>query len=259
MKRFKLKISENLGKSLQAILVAIILFASIGLVEKRQEYKVCQKIIIQIQNQYENYFINDKDVMDLLTEGGSLVIKGRELDELNLKQLELKVKEHKFVKDAEVYRDLKGNLIVNIAQNRPLARISQTDGPDAYISQEGDVLPVSDRYTARVVILRGPYVKKLIKDGLNQSNRGLAYLELLSYIEQDKFWKAEIAEIEIDAKGGIIFLPQLGKQKIIFGQPQDIEEKFRKLNIFLKQILPHKGWNHYNTVNLKFKDQIICD
>jgi cell division protein FtsQ len=35
---------------------------------------------------------------------------------------------------------------------------------------------------------------------------------------------------------------------IDFGKPVDIEEKFRNLKIFYKEILPTKGWNSYESV-----------
>ena len=53
--------------------------------------------------------------------------------------------------------------------------------------------------------------------------------------------------------------PQFSKQKIIFGYPDNLDEKFEKINIFYKKIVPAKGWNTYRTVNVKFKNQIICD
>ena len=29
--------------------------------------------------------------------------------------------------------------------------------------------------------------------------------------------------------------------------------------LFYKVILPTKGWNYYESVNLKYKNQIVCD
>ena len=37
-----------------------------------------------------------------------------------------------------------------------------------------------------------------------------------------------------------------------------MEIKFKKLELFYKNILPTKGWNYYESVNLKFKNQIVC-
>jgi cell division protein FtsQ len=84
-------------------------------------------------------------------------------------------------------------------------------------------------------------------------------MELLNFIEKDPFWKAQISQMHIDKKGNIKMYTQVSKQVVEFGKPEDIEEKFRNLKIFYKDILPTKGWNSYDRVSVKFKDQIVCE
>jgi cell division protein FtsQ len=83
--------------------------------------------------------------------------------------------------------------------------------------------------------------------------------DLVRFIEADPFWKAQVAELEISRNGDINMYTQVSKQKIEFGQPEDWEEKFRNLKIFYKKILPAKGWNSYDRVSVKFKNQIVCE
>ncbi len=84
-------------------------------------------------------------------------------------------------------------------------------------------------------------------------------MALFNYVEQDEFWKAQISQMNIDKNGNINMSTQVSKQIVEFGKPVDIEEKFRKLKIFYKDILPTKGWNSYNRVSIKFKNQIVCE
>ena len=63
----------------------------------------------------------------------------------------------------------------------------------------------------------------------------------------------------VDSNKNIVIHPYLSKQKIIFGYPDMLEEKFNKISLFYNKIIPLKGWNIYKSVNVKFKDQIICD
>jgi cell division protein FtsQ len=53
--------------------------------------------------------------------------------------------------------------------------------------------------------------------------------------------------------------PQVGGQLIEFGKPENLELKFKKLRIFYKEILPEKGWNAYERVNLEYEGQIIAE
>jgi cell division protein FtsQ len=65
--------------------------------------------------------------------------------------------------------------------------------------------------------------------------------------------------VEVLGNEDLILYQQVGKQTIEFGKPEEIEEKFSRINIYYKEILPQKGWNTYSRVNVKFKGQIVCE
>lgn len=240
-------------------LLAIILFVSIGFVEKQYSQRICTSIIVNIDNQFENYFINQSDVIDLITNGGEYRIVGESFEDLNLKEIETELLKTKFIRDVEVYKDLKGKLLISIDQSRPIARMMSRKMSDRYISDKGEVLPLSKRYTARVVLIDGAFADNTKLYDLDETEMGRQLMELLRFIEKDKFWKAQIAQMNIDKKGNIKMYTQVSKQVVEFGKPVDILEKFRKLKIFYKDILPTKGWNSYDRVSVKFKNQIVCE
>jgi cell division protein FtsQ len=246
------------------LLFCLALFGLIGtlvaFVSKRQEKRICEKIYITIDNEYNNYFISDREVKSILTQYGTSKLEGLNIKEIDLKRLELRIKSHKFVQDAQVYRDLAGNINIKIKQNRPIARIINPDSEkDVYIDEDGSVLPLSDRFTARVIPITKSENLPAISKGFFQDSTGKSYLALLKYIEKDNFWKAQLAQMHIDAKGKVSFLPQIGNETIEFGKPEDIEQKFKKILIFYRKVLPAMGWDKYRRVNVEFKDQIICE
>jgi cell division protein FtsQ len=53
-------------------------------------------------------------------------------------------------------------------------------------------------------------------------------------------------------------IPRVGNHTIILGNVSDLQEKFNKLMIFYKEAMPKVGWNKYKTLNLKYKNQIVC-
>ena len=148
---------------------------------------------------------------------------------------------------------------VDVKQRRPIARIVQRYGPDAYISDQGEVLPLSDRFTARVVLIEADNAEPLVEKDLLETESGKNFFQLLQFIDGHKFWKAQIAQLYMNADGTILLYPQVGKQVIEFGTATDIERKFNKLKIFYKQIVPVKGWNRYSRVSLAYQNQIICE
>ena len=213
-------------------------------------------IEIAIEEQEGIYFTDQMEVMDLVTLSQTDFVVGSELEDLKPKALEERVEANPFIKDAQVYRDIKGNVKVRVKQSKPIARVLM-EGEDRYIDTEGNILPVNARHTARVPLLETAFDFKW-ETSLHESDYGTEIFNLISFIEDSEFWKAQIAQILLTMNGEVELLPQVTKQKIEFGQPEQVEEKFEKLMIFYKEILPKKGWNTYSQVSLKFENQIVC-
>ncbi|UII23244.1 cell division protein FtsQ/DivIB [Fulvivirga ligni] len=249
----KLKIGAKL------LIAAVVLISVIGFTNSRQSGEVCKDIAIRIANQHENYYIDEQDVIALMTENGDRAIKGTDFKELNLKEIEHRVEQEKFIKSAEIYKDLKGNLVVKVSLRRPVARVIQNMGPDAYVAEDGSMLPTSGKFTSRVLLISGGYANTLVKQDLPETEEGKKVFNLINYISKDKFWRAQIAQIEIDKKLNVILYPQVTKQYVELGQPDKLEAKFKKLKIFYDRILKQKGWNTYERVNLEYEGQIIAE
>ena len=148
---------------------------------------------------------------------------------------------------------------MRVDQMRPIARWLNKGALDHYVSERGEIMPVSDRYTARVILIHGTVADLGKHQRLDEIKGGSDLLRLLHFIREDPFWHAQVAEMYIDRNMNITMYTQVSKQRIEFGKPEQLEDKFRKLRIFYKEILPARGWNTYESVNLKFRNQIICE
>lgn len=249
----------NIKKELKIGAALAVLFFFIGFSERKQGSVAVKDIIIKVENANENQFLGEDDIIDLMQlEKENL--KGAALDKLNLKEIEKRIKTNKFVEDAELYSDLKGNLIIKTTLRRPIARIVRNDGPDGYIAEDGTVMPVSDKFTTRVVLLSGSFARLLLQaDNLYKSVEGKQLMDMLEIIREDDFWRAQIAQLDIDSKARVSMFPQVGGQLIEFGKPENLELKFKKLRIFYKEILPQQGWGKYERINLEYEGQIIAE
>ncbi|PTB97140.1 cell division protein FtsQ [Marivirga lumbricoides] len=245
--------------ALRFIIPAIIFLISIGFVSKKQEEKLCKKIVITIENQQGNFFINEGDIMDKVTKNGREMVVNLPFDNVKLKDIEQRIEALKFVQSAQVYRDLQGNMLIDAVQARPIARVFNPVGKDYYISDRGEILPVSERFTARVMVLSGSFFRPYLEKNLLIDQAGKDLFNFIQFIEKDKFWSAQFAQLEVNKSGMINIYPQVTKQIIEFGSVADYSEKLSKLKIFYDKILPDRGWNRYERVNLQFKDQIICE
>ncbi|MBC7571483.1 MAG: hypothetical protein H7319_17390 [Spirosoma sp.] len=250
---------KSTKKSLYA---AGLLVATLGLIaftEVRQEQKRVQAVMIRLNQVDGHQFLTRRDVTGYLTNDGADPVIGKDYSEVDFGQLEERLRQHGLVRTCQVSRDLTGNLLVQIEQPKPVARLmTNTEGQvgGQYVSEEGRFFPVSMNYTARVPILTGPYFKQN-RSLANERNQPL--LDLLRRIQSDTFWRAQITELSVDEAGEVTLWPQMGNHRIEFGSPTDLEAKFKKLKLIYTDVLPAKGWDRYSRISVQYRNQIVCE
>jgi cell division protein FtsQ len=254
-----MKYKISIRRELKFVAVLVVVFGLIAFTERMKGEIAVRDIRIKIENIHGNHFLEEQDVADLMQVDHENLI-GASVRKLNFKEIENKIKVNPYIEDAELYSDLKGNLTVKVQLRRPIARIVRNDGPDGYVAEDGTIMPVSEKFTSRVILLSGPFVRQLLRQqNMHQSAEGTQLMVMLGMINEDEFWKAQITEMDIDSKARITLFPQVGDEKIEFGKPEDLETKFRKLKIFYKEILPRVGWKKYERVNLEYAGQIVAE
>ena len=118
-------------------------------------------------------------------------------------------------------------------------------------------LPFRPKRRTRATVAREAGLEPLAEEIFDQKISD-PMKEAGKFLNENPFWSAMIEQIYVEKNGDIILSPKVGKLKIIFGAPENIEIKFRKLLAFYKNIAPEKGWERYNEVNLKYRGQIVC-
>lgn len=219
-----------------------------GFVNREQENVVCKNLDIRINHDHESFFVEKEDIISIIVEKGIKLI-GKPLSEIDYNYFETLISTNPFIYNAEVYSTITGELKIDIIQRRPIIRIMGNSlGNNFYLDEQGKRMPLSRKYTLRVLIANGHITKKILDD----------LFILAKYIDENKFWKAQIQQIYVDKDEEIYLIPRVGRHKIIFGDVSDLNENFSKLMIFYKKGLNYIGWNKYKTINLKYKDQIVC-
>jgi cell division protein FtsQ len=254
-----MKFKVNLRRELKIVAAVLVVIGIIAFTERKQGKVSIKDITIKIDNLQENHFLDESDIIDLM-KFNKENLTGTSIERINLKDIENKIKKQPFIKKADLYSDLKGNLVVRAALRRPIARIVRNDGPDGYIAEDGTIMPVSEKFTSRVLLVSGNFVPQLLKQSnMHQKEETQKILDLINRIREDDFWKAQISQLDIDHKSRITIFPQVGDEKIEFGKPDEMGVKFKKLMIFYKEILPRTGWNKYNRINLEYEGQIVTE
>ena len=203
-------------------------------------------------------FVNQEYLSKYLDTKARRPIIGQESEKMNTHRLEEYLSAHPFVEEAQLYTTQEGHLHATIHQHKPIARIIYPNGQNKYLTTSGTLLPLSQRYTARVPLVYMPKHYILTLEDWRRSPESMQWLKLLRLIYQHDFWRAQIAEVSINEAQELSLYTQISKQVVYFGTAESLREKLKKLHLFYTEILPKKGWNRYDIVDLRFENQIVC-
>ena len=147
----------HISRGLRIVLAGLLVFLSIGFSGARLDHDTCRRMLININNQYQNHFLNEQDIMAILNSQSGTPVIGTSLSRMPLKTLEQRLKSESFISNAQLFADLKGSLTVEVDLRKPIARIVRSGLPDNYIAEDGTILPISDKYVSRVILVSGSY------------------------------------------------------------------------------------------------------
>ncbi|MFA6944946.1 MAG: cell division protein FtsQ [Pedobacter sp.] len=226
-------------------------------IEVKKTALKCKDVKVILPGRY-NFIERDEVDRILLAQGGALI--GRDLNDINIHKLENTLKANPFIEFAKVYADMTGVIHVQIRQREPVLRVINTANLHFYIDTRGNKIPLSDNYTARVLVASG-LIDEDFSGKVDTLSSKLAkdLFRTALYIQADTLWDNQIEQLFVDLKGDIEMVPRVGSHKIILGDADSLQTKFRNLLVFYKKAIPKVGWDSYKSINLKYANQIVCE
>jgi cell division protein FtsQ len=255
-----IKGKNDTRKLLTSILWLVVGIATVALLVSavyNKENKHCKGVEITISGVTNNFFIDKNDVYTIIKNNGGDSTQHIALSNINLKLIEKELEKDVWVKNAELYFDNNNILKVTVEEREPVARIFSNTGSTFYIDSSCKVLPLSDKFSARLPIFTG--LNSNVESLSNADSLLLNDIKNIAIkINADTFLTAMIAQIDIVAKNNFEFIPNIGKQKILFGDAAEVDAKLNKLKLFYKNVIAQTGWNKYSTINLQYKNQVVA-
>lgn len=191
-------------------------------------------------------FVKSEMVNKLLIENKNDV-RSIAKEELDLDRLEKSIAKHKMVLSANVFVSVDGVLKAVVKQKTPVGRVfDETDS--FYIDYEGNSMPLSDNFTARVPLISGKIDDKNIKK----------LAEVLKVIHNDDFLKKNIIGVQVLPNGSLFMINRNYSYQLVFGRPINIEKKFKNYKAFFQKAVLDSSLIKYKIVNLKFTQQVVC-
>ena len=244
-----------------ALLAAVMILACTAGAAARKSL-TCERVEIAILDSMQNSFVTRADVKSYLDKEYGRYI-GVSLDSLDLTRMEDIIDGRSAVQKSQAYVTKDGSLHIDVTQRKPIVRFQKKDG-GFYADAEGYIFPLQRSYASHVQVIDGnvPLAANSGYKGVIEDPKEMKWfkdmMKVVNYMEGDKKWKDKIVQISIDAKGDLILIPREGNEQFHFGQPEEIAEKFGKMEKYYTHIIPAKGTGHYKIVDLKYRGQIVC-
>ncbi|MFV0291600.1 MAG: cell division protein FtsQ/DivIB [Mangrovibacterium sp.] len=199
-------------------------------------------------------YIDEKGIRKIV-ERYAPKLQAQYVDSLKLDELEAKIEKVAAIRRVEVFNkmtsqelNLSMQLVVRVYQREPIVRVI-TDKSNYYMDEEGVRIDAKNTYAAKVPLVTGVVSEEYMRNDV---------LPLIKYIGADPFWSAQIKDIKVESDGELSMIPLVGSQVILFGKPINFEEKFRNLFALYDQGFSKMGWGKYETIDLKYKGQVVC-
>lgn len=172
-------------------------------------------------------------------------LKSRRLSDIGLDSIRSYLIGLDKIETAEVMRLNNNRLRISVVPMVPIARIWPSKGPSYYVNREGKRIRAGARYHIDVPQVRGDYPAEKL-------------LPLLDYLNANPEAGKLITMIAARDSSNIYLVPAIRGHIINLGSIDNIDDKFKRLERFYANVMPHKGWEHYDTISLKWNRQVVA-
>jgi cell division protein FtsQ len=218
--------------------------------------KKCTAIQIELTGNNTGFlFMDEKEILRLINEQGVRV--GTPVGSINLSKLEKSLAATKWVAHTDIYFDNQQQLQVKIEQRVPIARVFTASGNSFYIDNTAQKLPLR-----QLSVMRLPVFTGFPSDQEKLSNPDSIMLsEILHFamlVQQDSFFNAQIAQVNIAPNGDFEMVPTLGDHLVLIGSGEHLEDKLNRLYTFYKKVWVPSGVNAFGVLDLRFDHQVVA-
>jgi cell division protein FtsQ len=228
-------------------------------VQRKSQAQIAS-LVVHIDDIYgQDQLITESDVIRIVEKEAGRNLTHTDIRQLDIRRLEVRLNEDKRIERADLYFDSNDRLNVRVIQKKPIMRVIDNAGAEYYLDNKGFKIPVSLGHGVRVPVVTGlnePFHPEFLTQETPSKLKEV--FEVLAYIAGDDFLSSLIEQVHVDnsPEKDMILIPKIGREKIIFGNSEMLEDKFFNLKIFYKDGMTKLGWSRYKTLNLKYSGQV---
>lgn len=211
--------------------------------------------VVHISNDRKYQFIEQQHIMDLAIYDRNVDVQHTPVGKLDLRGIEKAIMADPWVADAQVYIDANRIMHMFVTQRVPVARLFRQNGGSYYMDSTLHTMPLSETYTYYTTVVTN--VPEIANDSMRKlMKQNIA--TIVKTVRADSFWNAQVSHINVDSLGEFELIPVLGNHKIKFGDTSRAKEKLGNLMAFYRNVLNRIGWDKYETLDVRFKAQVVA-
>jgi cell division protein FtsQ len=236
------------GASVLTLLIAAI---------KKEDTQKCAGVNIVIKGVSNNFFVDKNDIINELNQYIDGSPEGQLMSYFNLKSLENDLQKNIWVKKSQLFFDNNRVLQIIVTEREPAARVFTTMGTTFYIDSSITMLPLSEKFSARLPVFTGfPSDKSVLTKNDSALLRDVYAISMA--IQKDSFIMALVEQVDITPQRMFDMVPKVGNGIIAFGDGNDIDKKLSKLKLFYGQVMAKSGWNYYSKIDVQYAGQVVA-
>lgn len=206
----------------------------------------CKGVSISVSQNEMSQFVTPDDI-DHELGGIRATSSSQAASSYNLHDIEARLGALSIVENVNCRRMANDVIAIDVVPMVPVARVFDNSG-SYYINRAGKHLLASARYQIDVPVI--------ITDNDSLSHTD-SIISLLQRIDENKTWSQLVSALKVDRNGDIFIIPAVSGHIINIGDGSNIDDKMKRLFAFYNQVLDVKGWNYYDTISVKFANQVI--
>lgn len=232
-----------------SILAVLAIALVIGILWARNKSRgeLCTGIEVQVVNGDSTSFVTPEGVLNDL-KGQGIKVVGKHMGDIDASDIEEALRLSPYLESADIVKCQGGKLLIRVSQLAPVFRVF--DGEQSYyVNRAGKRMLASMYYHSDVPVVQGHFTRKYPPTRL---------LPLIDYVEGDTLLRSLVTMYTVRDTNNIILVPAISGHVINVGNVSGLENKFAKLKLFYREVLPKKGWNTYDTISVKWNHQIVA-
>ena len=238
-----------------AALTALFVFA-------REDYLTSpiKALSVNIERESDSGFIKGRALLNDLNK-----LRGNtNIGTINMLTIQKRLESNPWIESSTSYIDLDGTLCINVKEYTPVLRVFGEDGKSVYLTEDAVCIPTNRLYTPHVLVTSGHFTLRndstsyTLNDTLMEDQTLLEALHIFKAIENNAFMQSCIGQVYRNRKGDFDIVVKDIEARVTVGDTCQIDDKLRRAEIFIKQKAGSNEIKEMKTINLKYKNQVVC-